>query len=72
MTTIDLNLLKTITDTNLKLFLEQIHQNVSEKVETIGELRNEVEDLKARVLSQEVYTSRDCLIFENLEGGSQF
>ena len=59
----ELNMVK---DVHVRKILANLTSVIAEKDQQIIELRNDITDLKSRVAEQERYTSKDCLIIENL------
>ena len=64
----ELNMVK---DVHVRKILANLSSVIAEKDQQIIELRNEITDLKSRVAEQERYTSKDCLIIENLPWNRQ-
>ena len=64
-----MDLLKTIQsleNDKLLSMLLKFNEIIQERDSEITLLRNKVADLEARVIEQEIYSSKDCLIIENL------
>ena len=55
-----------IQDPNIRSVLDFLLQQNSDKDQIITRLQNNTTDLKVRVCGQERYTSKDCVIMENL------
>ena len=58
--------LNKVTDVHSRDLLNMLINNIREKDTEIVNLRNRVTDLELRVAEQERYTSKDCVIIENL------
>ena len=63
--------LNVVKDVHVRKILANLTSVIAEKDQQIIELRNEITDLKSRVAEQERYTSKDCLIIENLPWNRQ-
>ena len=55
-----------IQDPNIRDVLSYFAELLKEKDNTINLLQNKVADLQNRVTQQEIYTSKDCLIIQNM------
>ena len=60
------SMLKKISDTNVRQIFDKLLTDLGKKDEIILDLANKVDDLEQRVSAQERYSSKDCLILENL------
>ena len=60
------SMLKKISDTNVRQTFDKLLTDLGKKDEIILDLANKVDDLEQRVSAQERYSSKDCLILENL------
>ena len=60
------SMLEKISDTNVRQIFDKLLTDLGKKVEIILDLENKVDDLEQRVSAQERYSSKDCLILENL------
>ena len=58
--------IQSLENDNLSSILLKIIEIIQETDSEITLLRNKVTDLEARVIEQEIYSSKDCLIIENL------
>ena len=60
------SMLEKISDTNVRQIFDKLLTDLGKKDEIILDLENKVDDLEQRVSAQERYSSKDCLILENL------
>ena len=51
--------------THLFVQIDSLKSTINKQILAIIDLSNEMTDLKEKVLSQEIYTSKDCFIFTN-------
>ena len=59
-------LLETVEDRNLRQILADFSQKLEVKDERIVQLENRVASLELRVSQQEKYSSKECIIIENM------
>ena len=58
--------IQSLENDKLSSKLLKFNEIIQERDSEITLLRNKVADLEARVIEQEIYSSKDCLIIENL------
>ena len=61
-----LKAIQSLENDKLSSILLKFNEIIHERDSEITLLRNKVADLEARVIEQEIYSSKDCLIIENL------
>ena len=61
-----LKAIQSLENDKLSSILLKFNEIIQERDSEITLLRNKVADLEARVIEQEIYSSKDCLIIENL------
>ena len=61
-----LKAIQSLENDKLSSILLKFKEIIQERDSEITLLRNKVADLEARVIEQEIYSSKDCLIIENL------
>ena len=58
--------IETFEDPKLRRVLLELYEKLLKKDNVIINLQNRLSELENRVLDNEKYTSKDCLIFENM------
>ena len=61
-----LKAIQSLENDKLSSILLKFNEIIQERDSEISLLRNKVADLEARIIEQEIYSSKDCLIIENL------
>ena len=61
-----LKVIQSLDNDKLSSIILKFNEIIQERDSEITLLRNKVADLEARVIEQEIYCSKDCLIIENL------
>ena len=61
-----LKAIQSLENDKLSSILLQFNEITQKRDSEITLLRNKAADLEARVIEQEIYSSKDCLIIENL------
>ena len=60
------NINNSVNDPQFKLILTTLCNEIKARDTVIGNLKSKIESLEERISTQEQYTSKDCIIFENL------
>ena len=61
-----LKAIQSLEKDKLSSIILKFNEIIQERDSEITLLRNKVADLEARVIEREIYSSKDCLIIENL------